>query len=1127
MSIAQRIAYLRDRLQQNEQLNSPAGSYETVGQPPEADVGNLGLILALRSLVEGSSADMPMEQASQLIARWAEGIIDAARLEKDRRYERLFRLAHEIRLLDTPLVEAGVKRLTAAMLDPGEPERVRCQVARTLGELGRHVPVLAFLACLRTSPISLSMTIEDALQAIESQTPIEPLLTAILDSDEHWGVSEQAAYLLGRQGRPEAVPALVQAAKDDDSLACHAIDALALLGAQAPIDVLKDILLYDNNWSGWKRIHAARALGKLGQADILLTALYAFQDAEDSTVAQARLVCSEIVEALIPLPITIPVEQLTSWLSDKRSYLNLLASEKLAQLNLPAPVDPPLAIPRRPVQSDEREKQKAQVSALHLLNKQTSPVPAEDLLTLLQENRWPLQSELSELQEAFCLLGTRAPVDALREILTSASNGKAFQALSILKKLHQDIPLNLLFARYDINNLQVDSRDAVWGRELIRFGEPIPAEMLVTIACSCEGLNDDDDLDDAMAAELGQLGGYIADALLAKLPEYAILDSGFLPKVARLIYEHLPHDRLLAALRKSEGDVCTAAGILAVAGDDRYLPVLRSLLEDKASRPSVVCKILSALAPLKEHYPLDVLLTALLWELPCICQTAVDILRDLRGVLPLSELVEPLEAEILARKDEPERFWYAGNLVEALGLCGEYTPVAFLVELLEDETLYSEAAEALVEASQHVPIEVFLTMLCSPNDLIRENAIVGIGKERERVPIDQLLRLLSLNMNNENPPEEQCEEEADESEEEEGRRGIVRAIIEALTELDEHSSIQQMKMSLQHEDEQVCRGARRALAELEGRGPRERLIRDWLAHFEDELTRPSVIASQVASGEQASFDVWIELLNKEEDEKLAAGAARVLDALAEAAPAKIATLAPECDLPAMRMARLRAWGVLGQGEEIIVAARSEKNFQVRQRAIEILGDMRYPGAREPLLHLLRDEHDSRLLLTVIDALGKLGDAVPAAPLLESCGYRDHEWRDECGFRREPAIAAANVLKQTHPEAFRTLIPLAEAILSGDPPAGVFASRTQSRLADAIGAIGHTEPSLMAILTELLVWPYWQVQMKAAQALGQLRRNVPDAALQRLLALRHDPHSRAVREAADEALSEILSFEIGM
>ena len=66
-----------------------------------------------------------------------------------------------------------------------------------------------------------------------------------------------------------------------------------------------------------------------------------------------------------------------------------------------------------------------------------------------------------------------------------------------------------------------------------------------------------------------------------------------------------------------------------------------------------------------------------------------------------------------------------------------------------------------------------------------------------------------------------------------------------------------------------------------------------------------------------------------------------------------------------------------------------------------------------------------------------------------------------------------------------------------------------------------------MITDLLDWPYWEVRMKAAQTLGVVHRNIPDRAIRRLMELRHDPSSQEVREAADEALAEILSRESGM
>lgn len=128
--------------------------------------------------------------------------------------------------------------------------------------------------------------------------------------------------------------------------------------------------------------------------------------------------------------------------------------------------------------------------------------------------------------------------------------------------------------------------------------------------------------------------------------------------------------------------------------------------------------------------------------------------------------------------------------------------------------------------------------------------------------------------------------------------------------------------------------------------------------------------------------------------------------------------------------------------------------------------------------------------SVIEALSKLGNAVSAEMLLEICGYREYESQWWYFTDREPGIEAAVALKQTHLDLFRPLVLLAEATLRGEPPAGIFASRTRSQIADAVKGIGCAGPLTIAYLSESLDWPYWQVHMKAAQALGKLQRDIP-------------------------------------
>ena len=122
-----------------------------------------------------------------------------------------------------------------------------------------------------------------------------------------------------------------------------------------------------------------------------------------------------------------------------------------------------------------------------------------------------------------------------------------------------------------------------------------------------------------------------------------------------------------------------------------------------------------------------------------------------------------------------------------------------------------------------------------------------------------------------------------------------------------------------------------------------------------------------------------------------------------------------------------------------------------------------------------------------------------------------------------------IVQKQSPQMLSDLASQALAVLDGQIGGQVFPTLIQMHVADTIGELGIASTTLLEKLTELLDWPHWQVRIKAAQALGKIRRNIPDAALQRLLEMRRDPdpNMRAVRDAADDALAEILSLETGI
>jgi HEAT repeat protein len=126
--------------------------------------------------------------------------------------------------------------------------------------------------------------------------------------------------------------------------------------------------------------------------------------------------------------------------------------------------------------------------------------------------------------------------------------------------------------------------------------------------------------------------------------------------------------------------------------------------------------------------------------------------------------------------------------------------------------------------------------------------------------------------------------------------------------------------------------------------------------------------------------------------------------------------------------------------------------------------------------------------------------------------------------------ALRIAKKQNSSILSDLIQHAHTILEHNKVSGdIFIRLSQISFLTDIVDSGIPSASLLKLLTTLLDEPYWLVQKLAADALGQIRRNIPDQTIRRLLELRREPGPKmhAVREAADDALAEILSLETGI
>jgi HEAT repeat protein len=204
--------------------------------------------------------------------------------------------------------------------------------------------------------------------------------------------------------------------------------------------------------------------------------------------------------------------------------------------------------------------------------------------------------------------------------------------------------------------------------------------------------------------------------------------------------------------------------------------------------------------------------------------------------------------------------------------------------------------------------------------------------------------------------------------------------------------------------------------------------------------------------------------------------------------------------------------------EPLLAALHDEYEEVRRAAVEALGARGARVPREPLLVALYDENQD-VRCAAVKALGAQGKNMPIIPVMAALGDEESRVRH----------VAIHTLKRVYPQALFAVTSEAIAILNRQPSGTTLGSLTQSFIAEVIGDIGLTSPIILEKLTQLLDWPYWQVQLKAARALGKLRRNIPQAAIYRLLELSRlpGPKMQVLREAADDTLAEILSLETGI
>ncbi len=1053
---------------------------------PEGDVGDLGITFAMESLPEISGMKKSKweeeggeEAEIEIVTLWVAALLDKRKLGRRWQPRDLSSLALYINSLNGHAINAAVKKLLAAL--EGENAQIREVVIQALKNLWKHIPIESFVVLLNDMSTEVRRVAAHLLANWDEQFP-EKYLPIVLSNDDpivrqhferwhfmHWYEEAMQAH----SGEPLTTKQLEQALHAADwHVRVLAPQFLGPLGVQIPVEAFLTDL---NDKDDKRRRGAVLALGELGK-DAPIELLLGMLGDEDVNVRMA------VAFALRKLKPYVSLERLLATLNDDNLYVRRGAMDVLAR-------------------REERsiKWQDSQGTLIH--DDIEEPFRELGELTLVEPLLQALRDQDSMIRnsaaETLVYLGDRVPVEPLIAALHDES--VRYYIVKALGNVKVDVPLEPLFEalldqekymrkvaaealvkmgvyppeQFLLENLasrltwmRATALEVLWS-----VGERLPIEALQTL------LNDQDTQVRAKALEiLGKLG------------------------------EQAPVEPLLSALNDNDVGIRTVASA-ALGKRGRHVPLeplLHAVLYDEEKQ--VREEMARALGELGALVPVEPFLTALHDERVSVRAAAADVLGELGTRTPL----EPL---LLALDDHDPAV--RSMVIWALGEQGERTPVEKLVAALndEDESVRLWAISALGRLGDRAPVSALISALHDESKQVRSDAVWTLRKVTDQVPVEPLLEMLH-------------------SENEQARI----AALQVLGRLTKSLPLEPLLTALSDKQAEVRMGALQALGNLSEQVPVEML----LAALSDTNWSVYSYALELAvkMGKRIPLEPLLVALDREED--TGERAAEVLEKRLSEESLLVALGSTHWS---MRSAAARLLGKRRVHHSVtsllpLLKDRGGENFRVAEAVIQALGEL--GGPVDPLVTILND--NSFTQTSAARVLGRLGVFEPLVTALDNENHYVRraavlglgESKDPESFKLVVAALGDSAkevrdeaLRQAHPDALLALVPEAIAILQGSAPGTILGSMLQGVIAEAIGNLGFSSPALLEKVTQLLDWPYWEVRVEAAQALGKLRRNIPDTAIRCLLELRHDPQSRAVCAAANDALAEILSLETGI
>lgn len=1055
-------------------------------------------------------------------------------------------------LPETLRVYAAMEPLVRLLLDRAEHWRVRTGAAQLLGEWAQQTPIALLCEVLEdtTAYYRIRLATVEALGKQQERIPTARLLPLLQDSDERVRVAIIVA--LASAGvcipvEPLLAAVLATLTNTNNRIDYKKLwDALDKLNEQIAVEPLLTALQSEN---ATLRIAALRLLGSRAPVEQVIAAL---GETNISVVSVAVDIADKLREpalidalfialrsiggniprtaesVLVALEAYIPTETLVEALYSDNEYIYVAAEIILKLSGRTVPAEELIAL------AQEHNMLQRAVSAAKELQ---IVLPVNMLLAALDLPHYQGADDAAQLLAS---LGQNAPVATLLNMLQGTSPNACHGAANTLALLAPHVPAEPIFALLKQIDASSDSYHYLV-LLLLRKGISIPAELLVN-AIQIKwhpGYNQKDPVITALANTDSEAP---IEKLLDLVSDYTTVYEQSHERVVQALsslYEWITPENLTTTSYRRIEDEHLALKVLGAMGKDAPVDLIKSVLDDETRdrwlRSEARCKLqesginlplkyflaedgmghemtddatIVAMRTLGPQAPIQELLELLIsnydWiHHPSLLErtgsndhwvhdTVIEALRELVPYLPLETLLEALDhCNPLARK----------GAAAVLGAFGERAPVNKLIALLHDpkEELVVRAAtlRSLAELHPYAPAEALTAVLRDKNTRISDMALWALKNWGRDIPLEPLLELVN-------------DEEYDKRDD----------AIMALGWLQDRAPLDLLLSLLDGADMEVSDRAAWALSHMGKYTPLDMLI----AHLYDNDgdVRTEVLRALTTMGEYAPIELILQMLDHE-DPEVRTTIGYQLDTLAEAAPARFVELAKADPRPAVREALMQAIAKLGKQApiELAIAALEDENEDVRFHARVALLDLDVDPAivpMQPLLEALRekrskyDSHWSELGL-----LAKSGSQAPLEPLLALLGDSNP---GTCEY-------TAEALYKTYPDVFASVARQAEAMLRGEPTGSIFASRVQSRIADRVRLIGRATPAVLELVTDLLNWPYWEVRKKAAQALRAIHRNIPDRAIRRLMELRHDPQAQTVREAADEALAEILSHESGM